>query len=453
MNIRVGRDIEVFNPIPEIIEYCQSELIIPNPEYEKKEQMGFWLGDTPRALYLYSTRDGAYVLPFGCLRDVFRIAKESGKQYSYVTKFPEFKRVIIGTPPSLYDYQERAVEDMDKSKQGVLQAPCGSGKTRMGLALIQRVGGRSLWLTHTSKLLVQSMASARILFPRCSMSTVTEGKADLSGKIVFATVQTMSHVDPSLYRDYFSMVVVDECHHCAGTPTKFTMFSKVVVNCNCRRKYGLSATPKRADGLTKAMLAIIGPIVHVVTEEEVGDKIIRAEHYRMPVTIPRKVSEYSMGDGVLNFNILIDSLTQDPRRDEVIARSVANIYQIKHGKQLLLTARVEHVKALAKAIREKGMEVSEVYGAIKQKDRKDAFSSPIIVATYSLAKEGLDVPSLSVLHLCTPVKDYATIVQCAGRVERNFPGKETPVILDYVDTAIPYCERAFKIRKRYLKRR
>ena len=57
-----------------------------------------------------------------------------------------------------------------------------------------------------------------------------------------------------------------------------------------------------------------------------------------------------------------------------------------------------------------------------------------LFATYSLAKEGLDIPRLDRLYLATPQKDYAVIVQSVGRVARTFEGKQQPLVFDYVDS-------------------
>jgi len=69
-----------------------------------------------------------------------------------------------------------------------------------------------------------------------------------------------------------------------------------------------------------------------------------------------------------------------------------------------------------------------------------------LFATYSLAKEGLDIPRLDRLYLTTPRKDYAVITQSIGRIARTFEGKQDAICYDYVDD-IDFCENQFKRRK------
>ena len=241
-------------------------------------------------------------------------------------------------------------------------------------------------------------------------------------------------------------VLVHNCHHCAGTPTQVHQFYKVVTNCNARYKYGMSATLARGDGLIRSVFAILGDKLHTITSEEIGDKIIRALHQEFPITWKYKMEEYCAYDGTLDYAKMIDAICACKARNYQIATNVIK-NRVLGKKQLILTARVSHAQELQRLIPNSSLCV----GNIKEKDRD--YSNNVIIATYALAKEGLDIPSLDVLHLATPTKDKATIVQSVGRIERNTQGKNTPICYDYVDEEIPYCVNAFKKRRAILKRR
>jgi superfamily II DNA or RNA helicase len=86
-----------------------------------------------------------------------------------------------------------------------------------------------------------------------------------------------------------------------------------------------------------------------------------------------------------------------------------------------------------KAEREKALE------DMRNGDKKYLF------ATYSLAKEGLDIPCLERLFMATPQKDYAVITQSIGRIARTFDGKADPVVYDFVDD-ISYLVKSYKKR-------
>ena len=69
-----------------------------------------------------------------------------------------------------------------------------------------------------------------------------------------------------------------------------------------------------------------------------------------------------------------------------------------------------------------------------------------LFASYSLAKEGLDIPCLDRLFLASPCKFSAIVTQSVGRIRRTAEGKETPVVYDFVDN-IGFCLGAYKKRK------
>ena len=69
-----------------------------------------------------------------------------------------------------------------------------------------------------------------------------------------------------------------------------------------------------------------------------------------------------------------------------------------------------------------------------------------LFATYSLAKEGLDIPCLDRLFLTTPQKDYAIVAQSVGRISRATEGKEDPLVYDYVDGNITFLLKMYKRR-------
>ena len=125
--------------------------------------------------------------------------------------------------------------------------PCGSGKTQTALELVARYKGRALWITHTKELLKQSMERAKSVYGinAKDIGTITEGKIDIGEYITFATVQTLASIDLYDYRDYWEVIIVDECHKAVGTPTHLMMFYKVISQLSAYHKFGLTATPIR----------------------------------------------------------------------------------------------------------------------------------------------------------------------------------------------------------------
>ena len=79
-------------------------------------------------------------------------------------------------------------------------------------------------------------------------------------------------------------------------------------------------------------------------------------------------------------------------------------------------------------------------------------SKNILFATYSLAREGIDIPRLDRLFLASPKKDCAVLEQSLGRISRSFPGKTDAICYDYVDRRIGICIGLYRHRyNTYLK--
>lgn len=445
MRLLVSNDIRVINPTQEIKDYARTQLVLANPEYVKKESMGFWVGDTEKEISLYIEDGSDLILPFGCLDKVWELGHKT-PNFEFKTDFSPVQPLNILGGINLYPYQQRALEALIRGKNGILEAPCGSGKTQIGLALIKELGGRALWLTHTQKLLAQSKERCERYY-KGDFGTITEGKIKLGKDITFATVQTMSNIDPRIYKEAFNTVVVDECHRASGTPTNLHMFYKVVSNCKARHKYGMSATLTRGDGLIKSVYAILGERLHTITEEEIGDKIIKAKHQIVEVPIKYKPVDYCLYDGTLDYGKMLNLLCEDKYRSMLIASKVIEARMQGRKKQLILTARVAHASALQQLIPNSSL----VVGSVPEKQRD--YSASVLIATYALAKEGLDIPELDTLHLATPTKDKSTVIQSVGRIERNIEGKQEPICFDYVDKYIPYCVGAYTKRKNYLRAR
>lgn len=435
---------------PLIEKWCKENLVIPNPDYAKKARMGFWLGNTPKTLSLYEINGDDLVLPYGCFNEILRLCPLMAEVRM---DFVEHERIDYGCTLPLYDYQQKALDALVECGKGILQSPAGSGKTQIGIATAVALGARTLWLCHTLDLVKQSKSRAEQYMSPSLTGTITEGRVQIGKAITFATVQTMCNLDLSQYRDVWDCIIVDECHRVTGTPTAMTQFSKVLNALAARHKYGLSATVHRADGMIAATYALLGGIAYRVPEEAVKDKIMTVSV--LPRATHQGLSrEFLDTDGTIIYAKLVNYLTERRDRNNLI---VADLVTNRDHYNLILSDRLTHLETLmnrlpldlrkqavmidgkmttkkAKALREQAIE------EMRQGRKRYLF------ATYSLAREGLDIPRLDRLYLTTPQKDYAVITQSVGRIARTFEGKSEPICYDYVDDGIQYLVRSYKKR-------
>lgn len=435
MLIEVSNKLYIRNPTQEVRDYCKNNLVVFNPDYAKKERMGLWLGNTPKTFSLFEQWGDDLVLPFGCLWTLHDMQEARFKSHIGALRRFDYKADI-----SLYEYQKSAVEAAYGRKNGIVVMPCGSGKTQTGLALISKIGGRALWLTHTQDLLNQSMNRAKTLYGcRNGYGTITGGKVNIGDGITFATVQTMAKLDLQQYKDVWDVIVVDECHKAVGSPTRMMQFYTVLSNLCARYKYGLTATPKRADGLERSMFALLGDTIYEVTRETVADTTCPIVVRCVETGYYPNLDVVLLGDGTINYASLVEDLTENAERLKKVKKMLDSI---PSGEPIMvLGSRVDYLKRLCDAYSGRGVCLSGM-GASKaaKAERKQALMDlnsgkiDCLFATYKLAKEGLDVPNLKYLVLATPEKDETTVIQSVGRVGRKAPGKLHGTVIDLVDS-------------------
>ena len=447
MELIISNEITIMDPTQEVRQWVYDKLKVPNPEYANKLKMGLWIGNTPKELNLYRVSGNNIIIPYGTYKSLYNTFPHL-KDIVTSVDLSANKHVNYNANISLYPYQENAVESLINANGGILKSKAGSGKTRMGIALICRLGLKTLWLTHTNELLNQSYNAAAEFIDKKLLGKITAGKMDISEGITFATVQTLSKADLNALRYEWDMIVVDECHRCSGTVNKATMFSKVLNNLAARYKYGLSATLHRADGLIKCTYALVGGVSYTVPDSVVNTMRVKIQRKDTGVQISRKCLDT---DGTLVYARLINYLAENGKRNYIISNDIEELTRQGHSI-IVLSDRVEHLNALKQTLSEWGkLETVILHGKVKKADREQALKEMrkkkkhILLATYQLAKEGLDVPCLDRLLLATPVKDYAIVVQSVGRIARVCEGKSTPVVYDYVDD-IGFLENMWKKR-------
>lgn len=456
MKVIISNEITITEPTQEIMDWCKRELVLPNPEYAKKERMGLWVGNTPRTLSLYKVNGNSVILPIGALKHIMPILNTY--MYEKSLKLANNVPVKYDAEVNLDDYQQIAVEQMLKAGYGILQSPAGSGKTQMGIALAVKLGKKCLWLTHTQDLLKQSYDRARKYMDKSLLGTITAGKVNIGSGITFSTVQTLAKQDLTQYKYMWDVVIVDECHRVAGTPTSMTQFSKVISNLACEHKYGLSATVHRADGMIKCCYMLLGDVKYIVPDEAVKDRCMQVQIQRVNTGIDIPMSALDT-DGTINYTKLISALANKQVRNDDI---LMNILSEPEHYHLILSDRLDQLYYLYSRLPDPIKEFASVIdGKMTSKKGKAEREQAIedmrsgkkrfLFASYKLAKEGLDIPRLDRLHLATPQKDYAIIVQSVGRIARTFEGKGQPICYDYVDI-FKMAENMYKVRCRHYRK-
>lgn len=331
----------------------------------------------------------------------------------------------------LRPYQAVALEALLSTWRGILLAPCGAGKTVIGVALLARLQRDALILVHTLDLKAQWERELELVFGPDHPHRVE-------------TFQSLAKKPGPIDA---GVLLVDEGHH-----TPAATFLDVVQRVRCFRAYGLTATPDRDDGMTPIMHWWLGPIVHEITHEDCG--ALRPKIYPLLTDWDWMPAE---GEALDHTQMISDMLTSEDR-NWWITHTIGRRDSRFGGTHLIITTRKAHVIELARlihlALEEKVAALtSKLTGKRRQEilDRVRSGELRFLVAT-QLADEGLDVPIIDTVWLVSPTKSKGRTIQRVGRALRKLPGKNDPVVFDLVDRKISSLYRQWRQRVHAMKR-
>lgn len=338
----------------------------------------------------------------------------------------EFKGSLRDKQTPIIDAFMKSCEEGDmkeKSMGGIISVPCGWGKTIMALYLIGRLKRKTIIIVHKEFLLNQWIKRIEEFLPEARVGIIQASKVDYQNKdIVIGMLQSLSAKEYDVEKVFgdFGFTVVDECHHIAAE-----VFSRSLPKVNSYYSLGLSATPKRPDGLSHVFEAYLGPMVYKVNKRD--DKLVRVNVIKFNDPNPTYNKEELSAYGKLCIPRMINNIVSNFSRNMLVKSILKNL--VSDGRQtLVLSDRRDHLKNLFEIVEEFAT-VGYYVGGMKQKDLDESENKQVILGTYPMSSEGLDIPSLDAVIFTTP---KSSIEQSIGRITRKNHEK-TPVAYDIVD--------------------
>lgn len=316
---------------------------------------------------------------------------------------------------------QRALDAFHTKGGGILCLPPGWGKTTVALAIASEVKLKTAIIVHKEFLANQWRERIRQFCPGSTIGLVQQSKFEADADFVIVMLQTLSQRDWP--KDTFSKVgfmIVDECHHIGSR-----VFSQGMFQLTPRYALGLSGTPDRKDGLTRVLTWFLGDIFLSVERKGAKGVVVK----RIDYSCPRyKQAPPTLWNGKLSLAEMITEVTEDIKRTALIVE-IAREAESRGRKVLILSDRRDHCEEFA---RKTGG--SLYMGGMKEAELEKSAKASTIIGTFSMAQEGLDIPSLDTLILATPKSD---VRQAVGRILRGGSsggGIHDPIIYDVVDS-------------------
>jgi superfamily II DNA or RNA helicase len=373
---------------------------------------------------------------------------------------PSKIELSIGDPISvpfvkpIRDYQEKIIQVYldhvsftkngipPPSGGGILEVPCGRGKTVLSLKIISIIERKTLILVHKEFLMNQWIERIAEFIPSARVGKIQGTLFDIEEKdIVIGMIQSLyDRPFPLNAFSSFGLTIIDEVHRIASEEFSKTLF-KTITNC----MLGISATVDRKDGLTNVLHMFIGPKIY--TEERKDEDVVevRAIEYSNANTEYNEVAYDYMGN--VAHTTMISKISNFPPRSQFLVRILRDLIRENPEKQIMVLSQI---RGLLTTIHEQlvgyGFDVGFYVGGMKQKDLQATEEKQIVLATYAMAAEALDIKTLNTLVMVSPKTD---IIQSVGRILRTRGAGK--IIVDVIDTHEVF-QNQWKKRRAYYKK-
>lgn len=375
--------------------------------------------------------------------------------------------------------------EIDGNRRFVLGDHTVTHNTVMALKIVSLLKKKTLILVHKEFLMNQWIERIEEFLPGARVGKIQASTCDIDDKdIVIGMIQTMyNKVFPQEVYSQFGLTIIDEVHRIGSEE-----FSKTLLKTITPYMLGISATVERKDKLTKLLYMFIGPKIHSMLRKQEDTVNVRGIEF---VTNDEEFNEVERDwKGQPKYSTMISKICEfGPRRDFIVkvVRDLikespnSQIMVLAHNRSLLTylhetlnagtaTATPSQPRTppacgisssddllLAGGVRGSAEGATSAklaaaapagfyVGGMKQKDLQETESKQIVLATYAMAAEALDIKTLSTLVMATPKTD---ITQSVGRILRM--KHDNPIIVDIIDTHDTF-QNQWKLRKRFYKK-
>lgn len=347
---------------------------------------------------------------------------------------------------TLRAHQVEALTAFDKAnRNGIICLPCGYGKTFTGIAAASRIGKCFLIIVHKEFLADQWSEELRRLLPGVRIGRIQGEKCDIADvDVSIAMIQTLCSrmfVPGTFAR--FGFAIFDEVHHLAAEH-----FSQTLQRVHCRTMLGLTATPTRNDGLSKVFEWYLGSIVYQISQRP-SDNTVQVHALRYICDDPAYAEVSTNWKGDVIRARMINQIANYKPRTQAILTWIRPFLDEANRTLLILSDRREHLTDFEYGLRALGItSVGYYVGGMKQKDLDVSATKQVLLGTFAMASEGMNIPSLNAILLATP---KSSIEQSIGRILRLKPEERTiqPIIFDILDTAFVECYGQWTKRKKF----
>ena len=367
-----------------------------------------------------------------------------------ICKLEQFDPSTFDQGELMYKIKTRILEEddyygfeIDGNHRFVLGDFTVTHNTVMALKIISLLKKKTLIIVHKEFLMNQWIERAAEFIPSARIGKIQGSVVDIHNKdIVIGMVQSLYDKDyPASIFEEFGLTIVDEVHRICSEQFSRTLFKTI-----SPYMLGISATVDRKDKLTKVLHMFMGDKIYSEQRENDDVVCVRAIEY---ASADPEFNEVELDfRGSPKYSTMISKLCEYGPRSDFIVRVLGDLLEESPENQIMVLCHNRSLLAyLYQSIQHKALtSVGYYVGGMKQTNLQETEKKQIVLATYAMAAEALDIKTLSTLVMVTPKTD---ITQSVGRILRM--KHDNPIIVDIVDTHELFQNQWIQRRRFYKK--
>jgi hypothetical protein len=390
---------------------------------QKKE----WQTEDTTEVSAYHKSDGYFWIPRFFFENAItkRVLGGHDIQFEWTEGRPQSLPLNVVLDPARG--QPMAVDRMEQHLRtysgGILVAPTGCGKTILGFSIAQRFRTSIGVLVYNSHMVKNWIETATWLFgmQKEEIGLVQGDQCDLGRPVTIMMVQSLlERKYPDELYEQFGVIVADEVNR-FGAP----QWNEVMKQFTARYRLGLSADPKRDDGLDQLVQWHFGTIGHKVVMATPKPDVVQVLFKRRypPTRYTNPWQRTPSGDP------MPDSMKYDKLLHGDVARNVFIVDELvkmrAKGRRILIFSRFKaHLKLLKEMFEQRlqpldcmvaaldgapeeftplpETKITLLVGGLKDEKLDDAMSGDMIFTTFAFARDALNIPHVDTLVFGTP---------------------------------------------------
>lgn len=344
----------------------------------------------------------------------------------------------------------------------ILKLPCGHGKTVLGIYLAQKISRRTLIIVHRVHLLDQWKDEIN-KYTNANVGFLHGNKFEIDKDFVITTIHNvLDHGNKPKWQNAYKtigLVLIDEVHH-----TNSMEFCRTLKIINTWYMLGLTATPNKGERtkINHVFKQFLGPIVPpddiINFKQKANDVQVHIIKYSIPADNPdldkQLIIEYA---GKPNTSQMISNISINDKRNDFIIKLIKELLNIEEEinnyyelrKILVISDRICMLKYIHTLLTLDNINSGLFIGGMKTSDREKTKNKQVILGTYGVCEEGLNIRDLNTIIIATPRRECEQIIGRAMRKEHNLP----VIIVDIWDMFSKTFINQGRSRQKFYKKR